>query len=107
MKTRFNVGDFVTLNSELSWADGTVYKISMIASGGRDKNPPRYRLLPVFLAFAGRFQHQSKVYIIEDEENMVIVDVVRAGVELMKMQQLMRDLVSHCKGEEVSHADPR
>lgn len=87
---RFNVGDYVMLKDP-RYA-GVVYKVDEADYNEQFPGCTDYKLRPVYGAFGCAERRGNRV---ERPDDMVLVDVVKAGLEHLKMLDFIKNLVNH------------
>lgn len=89
----FIEGDYVTLKDPQH--AGVVYKVDNVAKDERFPGCTDYKLRPVYGAFGAADRRGVRT---ERADQMVKVDVVRAGIEHMRMQDFIRNIAKHEAG---------
>jgi hypothetical protein len=84
------VGDYVTLKDPE--CRGIVYKVDEVHPYKDSPSLSDYRLRPVYGAFGAAERRGNRS---ERGGDMVKVDVVRAGLEYLKMQDFIKNLARH------------
>ena len=90
----FNVGDYVTLRDRDQ--SGIVYKVDEVVRDARYASLSDYKLRPVYGAFGAADKRGNRH---ERAEQMVRVDVIRAGLEHLKLLDFIKNLTQHESGE--------
>lgn len=90
----FNVGDYVTLKDREQ--SGIVYKVDEVRIDERYPSLNDYKLRPVYGAFGAADKRGNRS---ERSEQMAKVDVVRAGLEHLKLLDFIKNLTQHESGE--------
>lgn len=86
----FDVGDYVTLNDPDH--AGIVYKVDGVRRDDKFPSLSDYKLRPVYGAFGAAERRGNRS---ERPEQMTRVDIVRAGLEHLKMLDFIRNLARH------------
>lgn len=89
----FGVGDYVTLNDPN--CAGVVYRVDDVIRDDEFPNSAflnNYKLRPVYGAFGAAERRGNRLV---RPGQMARVDIVRAGIEHMKMLDFIRDLARH------------
>lgn len=86
----FAVGDYVTLKDPDQ--AGIVYKVDDVVRNEQWPSLSDYKLRPVYGAFGAAERRGNRS---ERPESMTKVDIVRAGLEHLKMLDFIRNLARH------------
>ena len=90
----YKVGDYVILKDPDQ--SGIVYKVDEARLDERYPSLSNYKLRPVYGAFGAADKRGNRH---ERAEQMVKVDVVRAGLEHLKLLDFIKNLTKHEAGE--------
>jgi hypothetical protein len=87
---KYDVGDYVTLNDPQQ--AGVVYRVDRVRTDERYASLSNYTLRPVYGAFDAADRRGVRT---ERPSEMVKLDLVRAGIEHIKMQNFIRNVAKH------------
>lgn len=86
----YDIGDYVTLKDPQH--AGVVYRVDEVNIDPKYASLNHYKLRPVYGAFGAADRRGFRT---ERPSEMVKLDLVRAGVEHIKMQNFVRNLAKH------------